>query len=133
VYYEGDQIIMKNKIVLALCAVSVMSVLLVGCGSSSEQEAVNQPTVTEAAPIEDAAGEVTAEPTEAPAEEDQNTDDTENAEDTENAGADENAEETGEGETAEDTENADDETAENAENAEEAENSEDTENTEVTE
>lgn len=93
---------MKNKIVLALCAVTVTSVLLVGCGSSSDQGSTEQPTITEEAPAEDAAGEVTPEPTEIPdADADQNaeaTDSTEAADSTEDVEATENAE------TAEDAE-----------------------------
>lgn len=110
---------MKNKIVLALCAFTVTSVLLVGCGSSSEQETTEQPTITEEAPAEDAAGEVTPEPTEIPdADGDQNTEDAENVEDTEAA---EGAEDNASPEDAENTESAEEENAENAEVAEDAE------------
>ena len=51
---------MKNKIVLALCAVAVTSVILVGCGSS-DKEPVDQPAITE-----EVSGEVTPVPTEEP-------------------------------------------------------------------
>lgn len=117
---------MKNKIVLALCAFTVTSVLLVGCGSSSDQGSTEQPTITEEAPAEDAAGEVTPEPTEIPdADADQNAeaaDSTEDVEATENAETAEDTEENASPENAESTEDA-----ENAEATEDAETAEDTE------
>lgn len=56
---------MKNKIVLALCAVAVTSVILVGCGSS-DKESADQPAITEETSEGDAADEITPVPTEEP-------------------------------------------------------------------